>query len=304
MTIYSVRPAGMRNFLIEGNTVEEAVKNNFEYISDTCLSGVGINPGLALEKAWLTKQWNHTTVLHATTYGNESMIGYNPDVLQDFCVAIDELPEGEVPEDTEILLNEQLDSNPMTCQFLEVGKTLGIFKGLADYIAINYGNCEMEILPTEIVDGHFPNLMRNATQGYLSRVALEVSRSCPKRNRDVEDLMARMEEAQNALALVNTVNTVQQGISTSWYFKTMRWLGTQNQITALAALRQEAGLTQQQMAEIAGVSKRQISAYENPQCSVLGKARHSVIEKMADALNVSCEDLVKHGKAVMVDGKK
>ena len=99
------------------------------------------------------------------------------------------------------------------------------------------------------------------------------------------------------------VNDANKGIDLLASVRASKWFQDKNKITALAYYRKKAGFTGKQLAEIVGLSDRQIRNYEASD-SRLCDAKNIVVENIAKALNVRPIDLVEDGVVVMVDGNK
>lgn len=95
--------------------------------------------------------------------------------------------------------------------------------------------------------------------------------------------------------LLQSVNGIpaSEDSSTSWYYKTKSYFDRLNKITMLAKLRDDAGLTQQQLADQVGITLRQLFRYEDAKSSSLGDAKYSVAEGLAGILGVETSQLVK-----------
>ena len=79
-----------------------------------------------------------------------------------------------------------------------------------------------------------------------------------------------------------------------------RYFETQHCMTALEYYRRKADLSVAQLAEMVGLSERQIFRYEATRNSALGNASQVVVNALANALNVAPTDLVKDRGVITV----
>ena len=63
-------------------------------------------------------------------------------------------------------------------------------------------------------------------------------------------------------------------------------------MSKLESLRTAAGLTQEQMADKAGIARRSYQRYESGECS-LDRMKYGQLKRLAEVLNTTIEELIK-----------
>lgn len=313
---YTVHRSGACDIGIEGTDIKEAVENNFSVLAKEM--NIGNAAGYSLDKVTIEYKpgilgGKGGIELAVTAHGDDSLVNYDPynDEPKVSTIWIyakkEDLPEGYY--EFEINHEQKPESSPFDAPD-SAGQALGYFRAICEEIASNHSR--FPIKGTNLsglcanIKTRFSNIEIANPHKYIELIQQEVRRAHPKEDAQTKKLVERANEL--ALMLMDydnkeIVNDINRGADLLAAIHASKWFENNNKITALAYYRKKAGLTGKQLAEIVGLSDRQIRNYESPNSS-LGDAKNIVVENLAKALNVKQSDLVKNGAVVMVDGDK
>lgn len=122
----------------------------------------------------------------------------------------------------------------------------------------------------------------------------------PPRNKTTDAILSHMEKLGFALLDVEAIPQEDREQAALVYYLAKNYFYHAHQITALEHYRTKMGLTFAQLADLAGVSDRQIRYYEQTPYSTLSSAKHAVVCDLAAALDVSPDTLVSGWKTRMM----
>lgn len=296
-----------QDYPIEGKDVVEAVGNNIMALARK--AGLGNTAGVTLDKVLLN--WRDGILggkggieVEITAHGSDLLVNYDPteDKPKTATVWVNAKREDsseELPYEYELVEEKKPDS-PFD-EPKSLAQTYGYYCAICDEIAANHARVPVKknILGgiCANVEQRFPTMKIANPYKYIELVQQAVTKSFPKNDAKTKKLVERANELALALMDADKSELIKIARDGSGFFHMVhaaRWFEAQNKITALAFYRNKAGLTGKQLADIVGISDRQIRKYESAD-STLGSANHVVVEKIAKALNVAPKDLVEDG---------
>lgn len=284
--------------LIEGETLKEAIENNFSMI--TAPLRIGNAAGYCLHEVWCAYDGDCKCVkLHIMATGSDGLVNYSPDndPVREYVVDIEAAPE-DCPERIDFELTEAKGFNPFDDDFVgNVGMCYGVAKALIDEIARNHCILRDDDLTTR-VSSHYPTMSRIFPLKYIETCRKELARLRPKSDKETAQLMERLSEMTEIVINNPKANMTSDTIG---FYKTRYYFETVGKITALAAIRKSKGMTQQQLADAAQLSLRQLQNYERNPRSSLSTAAKYVPARLAAALGVEVNDIMEYGQAKLVN---
>lgn len=296
---------------IKGDDLQSAIENSFGNIIREAGNKIGNVAGYTLDEVFA--EWKPGILggkggveLHVINHGSDDRVGYNPyeDAPKDTVFWIeaskDDLPERYTFELTEEKADTPFDhtDNPAVA--------FGYAQGIIDEIYFHH--CSLlprkdDIGVSAKVYDMFPTLAKTAPKAFIERCRQRMQGKRPKRDAETKKLMQRLDEL--LLFIYESPNAEICSASnefTSMIYKAhaKRYFETQHCMTALEYYRRKADLSVAQLAEMVGLSERQIFRYEATRNSALGNASQVVINALANALNVAPTDLVKDRGVITV----
>ncbi len=313
---YRVHRSGASEFNIEGTDIKDAIEKNFKMLAKQM--NIGNVAGYTLDRATIEYKpgilgGQGGIELNVVAHGSDSLVNYDPynDNPETSTIWIyakkEDLPEGFY--EFEINREKKAETTPFDVPN-SAGQALGFFRAVCEEIASNHSRFPVDGTTFSGVCANielrFPTIKIVNPHKYVELIQQEVHRCRPKEDAQTKKLVERANEL--ALILMDydnkeITNDANKGIDFLASVRASKWFQDKNKITALAYYRKKAGLTGKQLAEIVGLSDRQIRNYEASD-SRLCDAKNIVVENIAKALNVKPSDLVEDGVVVMVDGNK
>lgn len=301
---------------IAGDTLIEAIGNNLFEIAQKL--GLGNPAGVSYDSVVLTFDPNFGRAeLAITAHGSDGLVNYDPytDKPKTNTATIPNVHQRDVPdlvytfkfkgttsEDDKVDVFEDTD---------DVRKKIGYYFGLANDIVGNHARTPYkDFMGLGIVNNiktRYPTMMNAHPYMFVEMVQQAIRRSFPKTDAKTQKMVNRADALAIDLMAIPEEELRKQFDSCeflSYQVATELFFDRENKITALAYYRNKAGLTGKQLADMVGVSDRQIRNYESIMKSSLGTAKNTVIENLAKVLNVRPKDLVDSGIAVLVDKNK
>ena len=288
---FEVRGEYGGNYYITGDTLVEAIKSNFKKIAYDCV--IGNAAGYTLDK--LTVEYKESilggtggAVLTIVAHGSDALVNYDPenDPTRTKTVWIKAKPE-DVPERYEFELKHNPDPpfDPFTCEIdnSKISYYYGIACALVDRLISNYRGVPDDLNGvgyTESLDARFRNLKRVNPKKYIEQIYKGIERYHIKQHPEATRLRARIDELlENVAKEPFELNAMYYlGYDhTEFYFKT--------QGKRILYYRKIAGLTQQQVADAAGINLRLFQKFEGGERS-LTKASYQTVSAISYALHV------------------
>lgn len=285
--------------IIEGGTVNSLIEENFDIFKKIILKVAGNVGGYTLDKAWISRKDNETCEFHAIACGSDSVIDYDPreNESKEVIFKITGIPESMLEDNYEFEI-EKKEFNPFDKQWLgDKSNVVGILEGCIDYLARSSGK---EDKPSIIVQMHYPTLKNNNLPVYISQLMMQFGFAAVKKTSKNKDIFDLIEECNDVLVkLMDEDKKKINGSELLLYHKTMWYLDRRGKITALKYYREKSGRTQQEVADIIGISLRQYQRYEAIDSS-LGDTKRAIIEKIAETVGVKADDLVDYYGSVLL----
>lgn len=313
---YMVHRSGASDFFIEGVDLKDAIENNFQTLAKEMK--IGNAAGYQLDKVAMEYKpdilgGQGGVELSVIAHGSDLLVNYDPykDEPKTSTIWIyakkKEVPDGVY--EFEINHASKQEVTPFDVP-KSAGQALGFYRAVCEEIASNHSR--VPIKGTNFtglcanIETRFPTIKIVNPHKYVELIQQEVQRTRPKEDAQTKKLVERANEL--ALLLMDydnkeIVNGVNNGSELLSSIHAAKWFESNNKITALAYYRKKAGLTGKQLADIVGLSDRQIRNYES-QNSRLADAKNIVVENLAKTLNVKQSDLVEDGIVVMVAADK
>lgn len=295
MASYTYMADGIK-FTIEGKDVVEAIEKNFNEIATN--THIGNVAGYALERVWLKD-----SVLHIVAYGSAKMFDFDPtEDAKETCIPITPSDSDEHIADHEFEIrseDKKFDPFDDSCIPDVESYVRGVVCGLLDEVYRNH--CVMKDDLKTTLYGEFcikyPTMEKVNPGLFIEKMRHAVQMHRPKSDIFTAKILCRVSELCQRLKNTpdDCLSTFVGEAHTSYYFMML------NKITALAAARKRAGLTQAQAAAAAGISLRQWQYYESGK-SELGDTRVAAIKAIAAAVGVDTKDLIdEFGMARYID---
>lgn len=293
---------------IEGETIIEAVENNFRAIAEH--AEIGNAAGYQLDKVVLEYQpealgGKGGAALVITAHGSDALLHYDPrtDKPKTTTLWIEGVTPEELPEpDVTTFDGAQEKQQRTPYEHPEsLAEAWGNVTALLDQIGLHHCRTE-NVWPSVQTESAYHNLSRNNPFRYLEIMRQTVNRAHPNADAQTKKMLAQVDK----LALYITDHTKEENaeaVQNVFLYQAIanNYLVAENKITALAYYRNKAGLSGRELGEKVGVSDRQIRNYERTRGSSLGDASRYVLQAISDVLNVNPSQLVDGGLAILVD---
>ncbi len=289
------------NLSISGDTLQGAIESNFSRIADHL--HLGNVAGYQLDCVWYEYDKSaHGVMLHITAHGNDMLVSYDPDKdpPKEHTIFIKADPE-ECLERVDIeLVDSSVPFDPFDDSCISTpDAAMGTMLGLINEVGANHCKIHSEDDVTTQVTLHFPTLSTTQPLKYAEYCRAELARRRPKDDKETARLMERIATLAAETVSHPSVRFVSESLFRS---RVATYFQTWNKVTALSKIRREKGLTQQQLADAAQMSVRQLINYEKCPGSTLFSASKYVPQRLADALGVSVSSIIdSQGFAVLVD---
>lgn len=277
-------------YAIEGENIVDAIEQNFKFIAKRF--GVGNVAGYNLERVWLTPSQGEG-ILHILARGDDSFIGFDPTVpAVETTVTIHSHQQEEI-SDHEFCISADAPRkkfNPFNDACIPTdndGYLRGVIAGLLDEVDMKHTAMHDVVPVSENTDCRFPTLRQVRPDYYIEYLRGEVARHRPKGDAATSKLLSRVSEL---CARMVPGGDATHGNYYLGLYATRGYFLRAGKITALAAARNAAGITQAAAAKAAGISLRQWQYYESGE-SNLYDARHSAVEAIAAAVSTTPDKL-------------
>lgn len=291
--------AGTPRLDLPGDTFVQAVEDNFRAIAKQ--AGIGNAAGYALER--VTAEYSPAAdgkkggaILTIVSTGSSSSVNYDPanDKPRTTTVEIGGATPADLPAPYEFEINESpKNRNPFDDTYvmsLSDDHKWGIVWGLVDYLAANHC-AEKEDRLTGQVMIRFPTMLPWRPAAFQAQVEQRLVQRRPRNHPDVARIMDRI--AAIIASMTNPAASVEYGWMVT-HASTMIYFDRRGKVTALKHFRDKAGLSQEAVAEAAGISRRQYIRYETGE-SDLGNAAAKAVDSVASALGVTPDKLLDNG---------
>ena len=275
---------------ISGETLPEAVEEGFSKLA--AYLKIGNAAGYQLERVFMEPDLERGgIVLHIVAHGSDLLVNYDPanDPSKEYSCLIQAAIE-DCPQRFDFDLEEGPKFDPFSdAAFVNNGMILGTILGLIDEAGRSHckfppdGNISTAVLQK------FPTIDTVSPAKFVEYSRMRLAQCRPKGDKKTEELMVRISELALKLA-----DSGKKDLS-AWVIaraKTETYFRTRGKVTALAALRNERGLTQKQLAEAVNISTRQLQNYEKCPGSTLWSASKFVPQRLAKALGVNVSDII------------
>lgn len=306
MRNFSVNMPAGSDLSVSGDSLVGAIEHNFSFLARKF--GVGNAAGYVLDRVRMEYKdgilgGKGGVELRITAHGNDNLVGYDPtsDTPKDTVIWI-RASRDDLPEPYEFQINREAPSDPTPFDAVEsAGAAAGYAMAIMDEIAMRHSAFPPSVPPQQQVTFKNPNALKVNPRFALERMRGIMTSCRPKQDKETSALLDRLSELFLQLADAKTDYSAFESDALIYQLKGRGYFLAKNKITALAAYRVKAGLTGKQLADAVGISERMIRNYENPRTSTLGDAKYSVVQALANALNVNPDQLVNYGTAVLVD---
>lgn len=294
----------MKNYILKyqnmdypfsGDNLIDAIETNFKKLM---IGKIGNAAGYVLENAWIEYDpsiigGKGGAVLHVSAEGSDALINHEPHPPKKYEFWIKGVTPAELSARHDFKMKEEIKFNPFEGDgsSLPMPLVIGIIIGLRSYIGAHY--CSTNYFDTfNKVSNRFPTLLQHKPLVFLQELEKEEKQLRP--TKEADRLRARISDLEDSLSGVESLSMEQCGQVYLYLYKTRDYLNKEGKITALAYYRNKAGKTQAEMAEESGIALRSYQRYES-MTSGLGDAKYSVVEKIAQAVGVTTDKLVKNG---------
>ena len=298
MKSYQIIKNSIEHVTVSGKNLEEAIGNNLTAIVK--MTGIGNVAGFVLDDIRV-EQIATGAKLYVTAHGSDRMKDYDPADDAPRSVALD--IEGASDEDFPVVFTiGEKSFDPMHDDLSDAHPSvvLGTIMGLSDEIAKNHASKPAAFGIAFDTLNKYPTLPVVDLPHFCLLLWQRLTLCKQKQDKTTDKIMCRIALLTEQLQSVKSIPGSEDS-STIWYYKTKSYFDRLNKITMLAKLREDEGLTQQQLADQAGITLRQLARYEDAKSSSLGDAKYSVVERLAGILGVETSQLVQHGMAVLTD---
>ena len=309
-----VAHVGDRKITLRGETLVDAIENGMSGLAQS--SGLGNVAGIAYDSA--SVRWEDGilggkggAVLSITAHGSDNLVNYDPyeDKPQTKTVRIEAAKENVPAEPYAFeFVEEKPEEIDVFAPIDDICNQIGYYFAICDEIALNHAKVPIGSNGLQLVDKlqlEYPNSIVANPVRFIELVQQRVRRSLPKNDAETQKLLNRADELALQLLDVDVQilrKAMKDPSSMWWHINLYVYFRQQNRITALAYYRKKAGLSGKQLADMVGISDRQLRNYERVRGgSSLGDAKHIVVENLAKALNVKPKNLVKDGYAILID---
>lgn len=284
---------------ISGETLKDAIEGNFDRIAKHLR--IGNVAGYQLQKVWC--EYDDTAkaaVLHIVATGSDMRVEYDPDKdpAKEYTAQIP-CAESECPQRIDFELEERetlfdpFNDACLTSPSAQYGALLAII----NEIGRHHCKAKSESVTAAVSQKGFSAITFPRKHVELCR--RELARLRPKTDNETAKMMERVSELAEKI-----MDHPKEDFNSETIFRCRaeKFFRENNKMTALAKIRVEKGITQDQLAEAAQMSKRQLQNYEKCPGSTLWSASKYVPKRLADALGVKVSDIVDHdGFPVLVE---
>jgi len=283
---------------VQGDKLEDALEVKFPEIAR--MANIGNAAGYQLDDVRLVPgPGSDEMILQITYRGSDLLVNYDPreDKPRTVSISVTGVPEAERVETVVELVPVADKFNP----FADLSDKpddyrLGVAVGLFDEVSVNHCRSSENGLPisTDLI-ASYPTLLSAGNTDAALRL---IDRRLRQRHPYDDEVTAKM--ISKAQELFKTCKLSPKcGGWVIYRAKTYVWFDQQGKQTALQKFRNSKGITQQQLADMVGISCRQIQNYEQPN-SNLGDAKYSVVVAISSAIGCKPTDLVQGGSTVLV----
>lgn len=303
MKTFEVSRGSLDKVAISGESLVQAAEDYFDKISS--LTGLGNVAGMVFEKAWMIYEegilgGKGGVALHIVAHGSDALIGYDAtnDPAKEAVLWIDATRE-DLPARHDFEFREKAPFDPFDdAQVTTPTQAFGVALALIDEV----GNYHSRITPDFNISNSlsvaYPTMQLVSPVRFMELARQRLSQAHPKDDKDTQRLLTRISEL--VVTFGESGKLEKNGADQLMYYRTLHYFNTYGRVSALAHYRDKCGKTQKQVADEVGISLRQVQYYENPASTRLGDAKYSVVERLAEAVGVTPDKLVKGGLPVLI----